>query len=44
MGDNRPVSLDSRIFGTITKKQIVGRAWLRVWPFADFEHFTTPVY
>lgn len=44
MGDNRPVSLDSRIFGTVTKEQIIGRAWLRVWPFKEFEHFTTPVY
>ncbi|MFA5051486.1 MAG: signal peptidase I [Patescibacteria group bacterium] len=44
MGDNRPVSLDSRIFGTVIKKQIIGRAWLRVWPFKEFEHFTPPVY
>ncbi|MFA6552845.1 MAG: signal peptidase I [Patescibacteria group bacterium] len=44
MGDNRPVSLDSRIFGTITKKQIIGRAWLRVWPFEDFTHFAPPTY
>jgi len=44
MGDNRPVSMDSRIFGTITKKQIIGRAWLRVWPFEDFTHFTPPTY
>ncbi len=44
MGDNRPVSMDSRMFGTITKKQIIGRAWLRVWPFSEFQHFTTPTY
>jgi signal peptidase I len=44
MGDNRPVSLDSRYFGPVTKKEIVGRAWLRVWPFSKFQHFVAPVY
>lgn len=44
MGDNRPVSLDSRSFGPLVKENIVGRAWLRVWPFNVFEHFSTPEY
>ncbi|MBI5037751.1 MAG: signal peptidase I [Candidatus Kerfeldbacteria bacterium] len=44
MGDNRPVSLDSRSFGPILKKNIVGRAWLRVWPFETFTHFSVPSY
>ncbi len=44
MGDNRPVSLDSRSFGPIHKENIVGRAWLRVWPFDSLTHFTTPEY
>ncbi|MBU0597776.1 signal peptidase I [Patescibacteria group bacterium] len=39
MGDNRTVSLDSRSFGPLNKKSIVGRAWLRVWPFKQFQHF-----
>lgn len=44
MGDNRPVSLDSRSFGPLLKKNIIGRAWLRVWPFDTFTHFTVPSY
>ena len=34
MGDNRGNSSDSRVFGPIDRKLIVGRAFLRVWPFA----------
>lgn len=44
LGDNRGVSLDSRIFGPLPRREIVGRAWLRVWPFNSFEHFVPPVY
>ncbi len=44
MGDNRPVSLDSRSFGPLDGNNIVGRAWLRVWPFDQFSHFSTPEY
>ena len=38
MGDNRNNSSDSRFqdVGTIKKKDITGKAWLRVWPFSDF--------
>jgi signal peptidase I len=32
MGDNRQGSRDSRYFGAISKSEIVGRAFLRVWP------------
>ena len=32
MGDNRPVSSDSRTWGTITKEDIVGVVFLRYWP------------
>ena len=32
MGDNRNDSKDSRYFGTIDQKSIVGRAFVRVWP------------
>ncbi len=44
MGDNRSVSLDSRIFGPLPRKDIVGRAWLRVYPFSEFQHFVSPIY
>jgi signal peptidase I len=32
MGDNRQGSRDSRYFGPISKDEIVGRAFVRVWP------------
>lgn len=34
LGDNRGDSTDSRYFGTITKSQIVGRAFIRIWPLS----------
>lgn len=36
MGDNRPNSSDSRVFGAIEESDIVGRAFVRVWPLGDF--------
>lgn len=36
MGDNRNHSQDSRMFGAIKRKQIVGRAILRWWPPAEW--------
>ncbi len=32
MGDNRPISLDSRSFGPIHLSEVVGKAWLIYWP------------
>jgi len=37
MGDNRPNSNDSRIFGPIPVDSIEGRAFLRVWPLGRLE-------
>jgi signal peptidase I len=37
MGDNRNHSKDSRSFGAIKRKQIVGRAVLRWWPPAEWD-------
>ena len=34
MGDNRRVSLDSRLFGLVPQKYIFGKAFFRYWPFA----------
>ena len=37
MGDNRNNSTDSRspLVGNIKRSDIVGRAWVRIWPFSD---------
>ena len=37
MGDNRGNSKDSRSFGVITKDQIVGRVFLRIWPLTRID-------
>lgn len=39
LGDNRPNSLDSRYFGSISKDQIIGRVFLRGYPFDRFTLF-----
>ncbi len=42
LGDNRNNSTDSRdpSVGNIRKKDILGRAWLRIWPLYEFELLT----
>ncbi|MFA5107824.1 MAG: signal peptidase I [Patescibacteria group bacterium] len=44
LGDNRPESLDSRRIGPIAKKYIVGRTWIRAWPFNSWTVFHQPDY
>jgi signal peptidase I len=39
MGDNRDDSSDSRVFGPIEKSQIVGRAFILIWPIPDIRLF-----
>jgi signal peptidase I len=34
LGDNRPQSMDSRMFGSVDKNRIVGRAFVVLWPFS----------
>jgi signal peptidase I len=36
MGDHRENSADSRTFGQIEISHVIGRAWLRYWPFNTF--------
>ncbi|OGI82921.1 signal peptidase I [Candidatus Nomurabacteria bacterium RIFCSPLOWO2_02_FULL_44_12] len=37
MGDNRIASSDSRSWGTVSRKHIVGRALVRLWPISDID-------
>ena len=36
MGDNRSVSYDSCQAGTIPLRNVIGKAWLVVWPASDW--------
>jgi signal peptidase I len=44
MGDNRPNSQDSRVFGPVDRELIVGRAWLRYFPLDRVGFVTRPTY
>lgn len=44
LGDNRPVSSDSRRWGVVPKEDIVGKVYLRAWPFSDFIMIGHPTY
>jgi signal peptidase I len=37
LGDNRLLTADSRHFGPIQREDIIGKAFLRLWPFTLFE-------
>lgn len=36
LGDNRPISKDSRYFGSFKKDTIIGRVTIRLFPFSKF--------
>ena len=44
MGDHRQDSADSRTFGPIEITHVIGRAWLRYWPFDTFGILPKPSY
>ncbi len=45
LGDNRLSSSDSRVWGPLPRRYIVGRVYLRVFPVREFEIFSTvPAY
>lgn len=44
LGDNRGNSLDSRVFGPVKRKYLIGRAWIRGWPIHRISVFGAPQY
>jgi signal peptidase I len=44
MGDHRDESADSRSFGPIAMSHVIGRAWLRYWPFDTIGILPKPSY
>jgi len=44
LGDNRQVSLDSRIWGLLPRQNIIGRVYLRLWPFRELGKIEKPIY
>lgn len=44
LGDNRSASSDSRSWGALPRSDIVGRAWVRAWPFSRASGIETPTY
>jgi len=43
-GDNRALSYDSKDWGPVTKDDIIGRVWLRIWPINKVHAFNPPQY
>lgn len=44
LGDNRNMSLDSRVFGPVSRENISGRAWFRGWPFKEIGLIEMPIF
>jgi len=44
LGDNRLASYDSRRWGVLPKKDIIGRVFIRAWPFTSLTKFSIPKY
>ncbi len=44
LGDNRGASLDSRIFGEVPRRELIGRVWVRGLPLSRVGMFDPPNY
>lgn len=43
LGDNRQFSSDSRYWGPVDKKFIIGKVWVRAWPFNSIKIFSEQI-
>lgn len=44
MGDNRNFSFDSRSWGPLLRKDIIGVVRIRLWPINEIQSFELPIY
>jgi len=44
LGDNRRVSVDSRSWGSVPRKDVIGRVFFRAWPVTAFALIKEPNY
>jgi signal peptidase I len=44
LGDNRDHSFDSRAWGVVPKKDIIGKAFLRIFPITSLSSISQPAY
>lgn len=44
MGDNRPFSYDSRRWGVLPKEDIIGKAFIRIFPLSNISYMVRPTY